>query len=77
MLAAGGYALYCRDRAYSARMIAIRVTAYSDEVRTAICVDMAPSFVKAVATDAAARKGRNSGNPFGVMGGDKEKRPGR
>jgi hypothetical protein len=47
-------------------MIAIRITAYNDEVRTATVVDMAPSWAKVAATDAAARNGRNMGDPFGV-----------
>ena len=42
----------------------------------AIFTDMAPSWAKAVATVAAARKRMNMGDPFGVGGGDKKKRPG-
>ena len=45
-------------------MIAISVTAYSDEVKTATLVDRAPSWAKAAATDAAARKGMNMGRFF-------------
>ena len=69
------YALYCSDSAYKARTIAIRVTAYNDDVRTATLVDRAPTWAKAAATAAAARNGMNMGFPFGLIG-DKEKRPG-
>ena len=50
------------DSAHRARTIAIRITAYNDEVKTATLVDRAPSWAKAEATDAAARKGRNMGS---------------
>jgi hypothetical protein len=42
----------------------------------ATLVVRAPNWAKAVATDAAARNGRNIEGPFGLIG-DKEKRPGR
>lgn len=55
------------ESAYRARRIAIRITAYSDDVSTPILTVMAPSWVKAVATDAAARNGMNIGNPFWLV----------
>ena len=39
-------------------------------VRTAISTDMAPSCAKVVATAAAARKGMNMGDPFGLVVGE-------
>jgi hypothetical protein len=64
--------LRCIDSAYKASTIAIRITAYSDEVRTAILTDIAPSWAKVAATDAAARNGMNIGSPFGVGGGQRK-----
>ena len=76
VLAGGGYDLYCMDSAYSAKTIATKIAAYRDEVSMATLVVRAPNWAKAVATDAAARNGRNIEGPFGLIG-DKEKRPGR
>lgn len=64
------YDLCCSDSAYSiAKTIAIKVTAYRDEVRMATLVVRAPSWAKAAATEAAAKKGRNIGDPFGSVWG--------
>ena len=67
----------CSKSAYKAKAIAIKITAYNDEVRTATLVDMAPSWAKAAATDAAAKNGMNMEILLGLVGGEKEKRPGR
>lgn len=62
VLASGGYGRCCRDSAYnSAKTMAIKITAYRNEVRMATLVDRAPSWAKAVATDAAVRNGMNIG----------------
>jgi len=47
--------------------------AFRASVRTAISTDMAPSWVKAVATAAAARKGMNIRSLSGLVVGGKEK----
>ena len=59
-----------RTMASKARDVALRAS-----VRMLIWTDMAPSFAKVVATAAAARKGMNMEDPFGVGGWGMKKRP--
>ena len=59
---------------YTASAMAISTMAFRALVRNAILTDMAPTWAKAAATDAAARNGRNIG--ILSVGRDKEKRPG-
>lgn len=57
-----------------ANAMATRIMALRAPVNMAIRTDMAPSWAKAVATAAAARKGMNIGILSGLIG-DKEKAP--
>ena len=68
-----------KNSATAATVVARNATdmALMANVRMAILTDMAPSWAKAVATATAARNGMNMGDPFGVGGGIKKKRPGR
>ena len=76
-LADWAYALRWRHMANTASAIAISTMALMALVRKAILTDMAPTWAKAAATAAAARKGMNMGILSGLWLGTKKSAQGR
>lgn len=62
----------CIDSAYSAKAIAIRITAYNDEVRTATLVERTPNWAKAVATARGGQEWNEHRGSFWVCRGQRK-----